>query len=126
MTNRDERYLKERVGRNNPFSVPEGYFDDFATRLMESLPEQECQMAEVRPLRRRFGVRTLFYAAACLCVAMLATALYFNKVAASGALGDKPDVAQQTAPTGTDSYVDAVADYAMMDNTDIYAYLSDE
>ena len=31
--------LREKFGRENHFRVPEGYFDDFADRMMEMIPE---------------------------------------------------------------------------------------
>ena len=127
MFSREEQYLKEKVGKSNPFRVPEGYFDDFASRLMDSLPEQESTVADVRPLRRRHGLRVLLYAAACLCMAVFGAALYFGKVSVATHHGSgQAAVAQQSPAASSDSYVDAVADYAMMDNTDIYAYLSGE
>ncbi len=126
MFSREEQYLKGKVGKSNPFRVPDGYFDDFASRIMESLPEQEVPVAEVRPLRPRHALRVFLYAAACLCVAVFGAAIYFGKVSVATPDGSPTAVAQQSPSASSDSYVDAVADYAMMDNTDIYAYLSGE
>ena len=33
--------LKKKVGTENPFRVPDGYFENFASNLMERLPEKE-------------------------------------------------------------------------------------
>ena len=58
-------------------------------------------------------------AAACLAVMVVATALLFQQ--------DSPQhvyKVQATEMSG-DRFVDEAADYAMIDNTDIYAYLED-
>lgn len=36
---RQEDKLKEKVGKKLPYKVPEGYFESFTSRMMESLPE---------------------------------------------------------------------------------------
>ncbi len=32
---RGEKYIEEKVGKRNPFQVPEGYFEQFASQLMQ-------------------------------------------------------------------------------------------
>ena len=36
----DEEKIRSKIGTENPFKVPEGYFEDFQQRLMSSLPER--------------------------------------------------------------------------------------
>lgn len=108
----EELYLKSRMGNKNPFSVPEGYFDNFAAEMMRNLPEQPQQSKFVR-------LRPFMYAAACLVVAILTATIYFFP---------HDNVEQNIAavtPT-TDTYVEDVADYVMADNIDIYACLASE
>ena len=109
----EELYLKSRMGNKNPFSVPEGYFDNFAVEMMRNLPEQPQQSKFVR-------LRPLMYAAACLLVAILTATIFFfppeNTV--------EPNIA--AVSTTTDTYVEDVADYVMADNIDIYACLASE
>ena len=38
---KEDKDLLSKYGRKNPFTVPEGYFQDFNERLMEQLPEKE-------------------------------------------------------------------------------------
>ena len=66
----EEKYIEEKVGRRNPFVVPEGYFDTFA------VSQQPLQAEAVK--------------------------------------------------VSTDVAFDEAADYVMLDNSDIYACLSDE
>ena len=39
----EEKYLEERMAKQNPFKVPEGYFDSFAEHVMQQLPQRQAQ-----------------------------------------------------------------------------------
>ena len=45
---REENILKERFGKQNPFKVPDGYFDHLTEKIMENLPEQEVRVIDIR------------------------------------------------------------------------------
>ena len=110
----EEKILIEQFGRQNPFRVPEGYFDSLTERVMTQLPER-------KPKSRLVSLRPWFYAAACFAVvAVLGLTYHFHQT----------DVTQQVAATEVvaptvDSYVDEAADYAMLDNVEIYACLAE-
>lgn len=109
----EEEYIKEKMGRQNPFTVPDGYFESFSAKMMERLPEKQ---AKVRPLRR------WYYAAACACIALFGASVFLMQ-----ADGDEAVVASATEHEMYDaSYVDEAVDYAMVDNQDIYACLVNE
>ena len=38
---KEEQILKFRYGTQSPFRVPEGYFDELASRVMASVPESQ-------------------------------------------------------------------------------------
>ena len=40
---KEEKYLIEKCGKENPFKTPEGYFENFTRNIMEQLPEKEIQ-----------------------------------------------------------------------------------
>ena len=112
----EEKYIQEQVGRRNPFTVPEGYFDIFADQLMASLPERQ-------PRARRIWLRPLRYAAAVVCVLAMGAMCWF-------ALSSSPDAPQpmqaEAVQVSGDVAFEEAADYAMIDNYDIYACLSEE
>jgi hypothetical protein len=127
MTN-EEKYLNEHLGKRNPFKVPEGYFDSLVSEVMEKLPDaQQTEITE--PLRTKAVEVTLFarikpllYVAACLLVAVFSFMVYFS---------DTDDAAGQyqmsaSAGVSSDTYLDEMTDYAMVDNYDIYACLTNE
>lgn len=104
----EELYVSSRMGHENHFRVPDGYFDKFAERVMSELPERR------QPLMVR--MRPWMYAAACFVGAISLVAVYFHS----------PDSAADNnvaSVTVTETYFDEAADYAMVDNQDIYACL---
>lgn len=129
--NNEERYLKEKIGSRNPFVVPEGYFEQLAQQVMQQLPDQSAVRevplsaavsgVTVQPVQivkgRLVALRPWLYAAACAVVLVgLSLSLYFRPVAAE----------QQVAVASVESsYMDDAADYAMIDNSEIYACLTD-
>ena len=106
----EEKYLEERLSKKNPFQVPEGYFDSFTEQVMRQIPERQQGT-------RRMLLRPWMYAAACLVAIVFSVALYFSKIA--------PDAPELPQVVVTESYIDEAADYAMIDNTDIYACLAE-
>ena len=64
---KEEQILKSRYGTQSPFRVPEGYFDELASRVMASVPESQpaldmqsesaSQGARIVPMWRRAVVR---------------------------------------------------------------------
>jgi hypothetical protein len=107
----EELYISSRMGHENHFRVPEGYFDNFAERLMSELPERR------KPLMVR--LRPWMYAAACFVGAVSLVAVYFHAP-------DNPADTHVASVSYAETYFDEAADYAMVDNQDIYACLSSE
>lgn len=121
---KEEGFIREKVGTKNPFRVPDGYFEDFTSQMMEKLPHHEVRVIPIRSSRHRL-LRPLLYAAACICVAVFCLAAYFTSMPSQTGLHDN-DIAATHNYKSTYTYDDEVLDYAMIDNSDIYAYLSSE
>lgn len=101
----EEKHLRETVGTRNAFRVPKGYFEQFTAQVMEQLPEQQKA--------RTTMLRPWLYAAACTVVAVLmGVTYYWHQNTADDMMADS-------------NYYEEVADYAMIDNIDIYACLAD-
>ena len=103
---KEEKILKDKFGTANHFTVPEGYFDSFAEKLMESLPAPEPQAASVVAVVG-FG------------------SLFFTHQQAS----QQPEMAhvnlvERVSSNDENRSFDVMADYAMIDNQDIYASLA--
>lgn len=122
---REENILKERLGKENPFKVPDGYFDHLTERIMENLPEQEVRVIDIRSrqtLWQKLPLRKI--AAAVAVVALLGGGSFW----ALQHEGDSKMVAhakqhEQKAVSSEDAAFNEMADYAMIDNETIYASL---
>ena len=116
----EEEYLIERVGRENPFRVPEGYFDTLADEVMARVNAVET------PAPRKARVvwmRPLLYAAASVC-ALFISVMGYNMYTHQQA--DQPVAQKVTVSQHSEDSFDQAADYLMVDNEDIYACLSSD
>ena len=65
----EEKYISDKLGRRNPFTVPEGYFEQLTTKVMEQIPDR-------RPKARRVWMRPVWWAAAAVCALFVSTAAW--------------------------------------------------
>lgn len=122
----EERFIRSKAGERMPFRVPDGYFDNFTTLMMDKLPPQE--EAKVVPMRRSHSAawRTIVSVAACFCVAVFGVTIYYGKSLIDDRSQEHATIASNYHKAAAYTYEDEVVDYAMMDNMDIYAYLVSE
>ena len=117
----EEMYIQEKVGKRNPFRVPEGYFDNLTAQVMQNLPEQ--------PKRRTKSVfmRPVFYAAASVCALLVAGAAWMwqAKCETSTDTVQAQAVVQPQQQEVSGEYMEEAVDYMMLDNHEIYAYLAE-
>lgn len=114
-----QQQIKDKAGTRTPFTVPKGYFDSFAKNFMDNLPNKEAE-EKSKPVFVRMWWQIA--CAACALVAIFSVTVYLVEGNASSA---NAATLQQYSMSEED-YIDFVADYAMIDNSDIYAYLSEE
>ena len=120
---KEEKYLVDRFGKKQPFSVPEGYFDQFASQFMENLPEREEEAVVVRlDSHSRWSTIRRWSVAACLAIALAGAGMWAFQGESPKATGAADT--DQFASSNYNTAIDQAADYAMMDNGDIYAYVS--
>ena len=126
---RGEDYMKEedeilrKVGTGNAFKVPEGYFENLTSEVMDKLPEQKQPAFEVKEPTKWDKLKPLFYMAA-----MFVGAALIIRVASTD---HKPVTVDEVAVTEVDTEVisdemiDVALDRAMLDDYSLYVYLSD-
>jgi hypothetical protein len=121
--NNNESSIERKFGKKQPFKVPEGYFDDLSERLMAQLPAQKQNISVSCPCSSRVRLvfkyqigRISLIAASVAVVFFSLNFIFFKKDAHPDQTAQKP-VQKIT--------VDQAADYAMMDNEDIYTDLVD-
>lgn len=118
--NTEDKFLKTQFGNKRPFKVPDGYFEDFASQILDKLPYRELEIAHEPNKPSVWRIRYVA-AAACFCAVLFSLAIYLDKIQ------KKTDHGLQSSVTYDAYYdvVDYVTDYGMMDNDDIYALLSE-
>ena len=131
-----EKEIQEKYGKGNPFTVPEGYFEQFKADIMTKVHETETRPCETHSKKHSKVLslnsgrgKTWMAVAACFCAAVFALSIFLNKTINT----DTPQTAQvssafvDTSNQSTD-FIDAgeleeYAEYAMLDNGDLYACL---
>lgn len=113
MTQEEKTLRQLTEGRENPFHVPDGYFEQFTDRLMQQLPRQERKAKTVSLMPRLWR-----YAAAVVLIAGVGSVIYWNQSTQPTALANNYDTAQE-------EYYNEALDYIMVDNMEIAEYLTE-
>ena len=118
---KEEDKLLKKLGTENPFRVPEGYFESFTSDLMSRLPEKEKTDVFREPTTWE-KVRPWLYMAA-----MFVGAALIIRVASMGEAVS--EIRQQAAADDADvelEYISTAIENTMMDDYSLYVYLTDE
>ena len=120
---KEDTELKNRKGKENPFKVPEGYFENIVPEIMKQLPETEVQeKVEVTMWER---VKPWVYMVAMFCGLMFGLRVMMNDRPVSTGI-NAGDVSMTDSVQGIpDEYIDPILDQAMMDDYTLYMYLTD-
>ncbi len=123
----DDRMLKELgLTKESPMKVPEGYFDNLSSRIMDRIAEEEEQgekTATVVSMNRggtsiwKYAVRWTVAAAACVALVFLGVNYYEDK---TDALAQSDTMTEEY----DDEYGEDMMSYSMMDEQDVYCYLA--
>lgn len=120
---KEEDGILKKVGKDNAFKVPDGYFENLTSVVMDKLPEHKKPAFEVKEPTRWDKLKPLFYMAA-----MFIGAALIIRVAT---VSFKPDITEMAAveavaaDSDSDEYIDAVLDASMMDDYSLYVFLTD-
>lgn len=100
----EEKLIMEKIGAENPFRVPNNYFNEFPQRIMKRIERQR---------RRRRIIR--WSIAAMLAGCVLSTSFLMK------------DFTQQDMSIEADNtqYIDDALDYSMINNMEIATYLTE-
>ncbi len=129
--NEEEYIWKLTKDGHNPFKVPEDYFRQLNDAVLSRLDETSAEEASGRQSveagrrpdvnaaeRRPRSQRLWLYAAAAVLLVVVSTTLYISRPVSESATGET-----LLTSNNNESYFDEAADYAMVDNQDIYAML---
>ena len=119
----EEQYLINKAGKENPFRVPEGYFDSLASQVMSRVDAEGNKpqdMPMIEKMAKTVWLRPVLYAAASVCALFISVTAYQHFTAQP-----VENTTEQVAVYSDNSFAEA-ADYVMIDNQDIYACLTGE
>ena len=124
----EEKYLIEKVGKENPFKVPEGYFDTLSSQIMAKVEAEGVAPRDIKTGKEKRAkvvwLRPVLYVAASVCALFISVVAYQSHSDKGTAAPTQTVVANNQMLM--DDYFDEAADYVMLDNQDIYAYLSSD
>lgn len=116
---KEEKELFQKIGKENPFKVPEGYFENLTQQVMERLPEKEPQPTQEISMWER--VKPWAYMAAMFVGLMFTVQVFVGKQ-------DRQAVpAENVSPVSdlSDEYLAPIINQTMLDDYELYQYLSD-
>ncbi|WP_287669103.1 hypothetical protein [Bacteroides sp.] len=120
---KEEDILLKKLGKEDSFKVPGGYFENLTSEVMNKLPEKEKVVFKEEPVSIWTRLKPLLYMAA-----MFVGAALIIRVASSDrkSVADI-DVAATEIETEviSDEMIDMALDRAMLDDYSLYVYLSD-
>ena len=121
---KEEDILLKKLGKENSFKVPEGYFENLTSEVMNKLPEKEKVTLKEEPVSTWTRLKPLLYMAA-----MFIGAALIIRVASTDHKSVSTDDVAVTEVVDTevisDEMIDVALDRAMLDDYSLYVYLSD-
>ncbi len=125
---KDEKILNQRYGRQAPFVVPDGYFENFTSELMTKLPDHRTTVigqlhADGISNRHRTQWQRWTAVAASVCAVVFGATMYLQQSKTQVTNVASANNEEMVNSTYTD--VDAMTDYAMLDSDDLYAYMTE-
>lgn len=116
---KEEDKLLKKIGTENPFTVPEGYFENFSRELMNKLPEKEPMpvTSEITTWQR---IKPWLYMTAMFCGLMLSVRIFVGKPKQNTPIFTSTETQELS-----DEYVETIMDHSMIDDYTLYQYLTE-
>ena len=115
-----ENNILQKVGKGNPFRVPDQYFEDFTRKLMEQLPEKEPMPYMSEPTLWQ-KVKPWIYMAAMFCGIMLSVRVFVG----APQKDPLPGIHANEMEDIDEEDWEIIIDNVMMDDYTMYQYLTD-
>ena len=116
---KEEDILLKKLGKENSFKVPEGYFENLTSEVMNKLPEKEKVVFEEESVSTWTRLKPLLYMAAMFIIRVASTD---HKSVATDDVAVTEVVDTEVI---SDEMIDVALDRAMLDDYSLYVYLSD-
>lgn len=121
----EDNKLLNRFGRKNPYSLPEGYFEQFTKQIMRHLPEENAAIQTVRHAAKHTPTpwqrfRPWIYMAAMFAGIAFMAHLFIN--GHTDVIGKQP---VQSVADMPEEYLEPIMDQTMMDDYELYEYITE-
>lgn len=116
---REDKKIRERVGHQNSFDVPNGYFEHLPERIMSVLPDEDKAFATEK-VSLWLKVRPWVYMAALFVGAAL-----IIRVASGNHRANDKDASYAYEEVISDEYLDISLEKAQMGDYALYVYLTE-
>ena len=116
---KEEDKILKKIGTENPFRVPDGYFENLTSEVMNRLPEKEKLTAVQTEPTMWQKVKPWLY-----MTAMFIGAALIIRVASA----DRTPATDQIAMDDTETkmeYINMAVENSMLDDYSLYVYLAD-
>lgn len=115
---KEEEELIKKIGKDNAFRVPAGYFENFTAKLMDKLPENPV-MPKVEVTMWTKMKPWVYMAAVFIGAALFIRVLHFTG-------SEKSEVQQQAKnELSQEQYIDNTVENSRMEDYQLYEYLTD-
>lgn len=124
---KEDKNIKEKFGKENPFKVPENYFKTLVPEIMDKLPEKEKpEVVEISMWER---VKPWVYMVAMFCGLMFSLRVIvgdnYKESASETIFVSNTASTHKTTDDVQDEYINNLVNEAMMDDYTLYLYLTD-
>ncbi len=118
---KEESNLLKKVGAKNPFKVPDRYFENFSSELMNKLPEKDTLIIsqEITLWQR---IKPWLYMTAMFCGIMLSVKIFVG----SPESNEFPMISESIINNLSDEDWELIVKQSMIDDYTLYQYLTDE
>lgn len=120
----ENQILKNRPKGNAGFRVPEGYFEGLTEQVMQRLPEEKPVSLQLT--RSRWQIyRPVVLAAASVITAVFSIGIVMHSGHGGTDMAASQSQVSLSQDASTNKVIDQIATYSMMDNEDMYTYMSE-
>lgn len=120
---KEEDFIREQAGKENPFKVPEGYFESLTKQVMNQLPDIP-QAAPVTEPTSWQKIKPWLYMAAMFIAILLPVRLMMEH---TDALSKKTAAQTEQNENYAEEYIEyAILDHTAMDDYSFYQYMYTE
>lgn len=120
----EEKKILEQFGKDNHFTVPEGYFDTLTSRIMSNIPAEETKVVSIGKAHKTGWLRWTGLAAACMAGAIIGINTFNHTESTNEQPYTSNTQTTYSYSSYSNEYQEEMLDYAMVDYNDVYNYLS--